>query len=96
MSRKTLTFLSAVLLCAGLGAEDKPKGVVKAKQEAKPGKKVGLNPQPEPPGDKKKVLKPGETKGLNPQPEPPKQKPKAQPGMMKPAETKKTPETKAK
>ncbi len=84
MTHPMLTLLGAALLCVGLGAEDKPKPKVveKAKQEVKPGEKVGINPQPEPPGDKKKVVKPGEVKakkpnpgekvGLNPQPEPPK------------------------
>lgn len=35
----------------------------------KPGRKVGLNPQPEPPS--KKPVAPGGARGFNPQPEPP-------------------------
>lgn len=42
--------------------------VIMQRKFTRPGEKVGINPQPEPPG---KPAAPGAARGLNPQPEPP-------------------------
>lgn len=82
MIRPMLALLGAAALSVSLGAEDK-KPAEKAKQVLKPGEKVGINPQPEPPGDRKKLVQPGETKALKPQPEPPAKQKKLKPGEEK-------------